>query len=41
VEHVANESPKYVGGLGTYEPTHTHGAFVHVDVRGFEARWGV
>jgi hypothetical protein len=29
------------GGLGTYEPTHSHGAFVHVDVRGFQARWGV
>ncbi|TMQ71018.1 MAG: hypothetical protein E6K80_06785 [Candidatus Eisenbacteria bacterium] len=28
------------GGLGTYEPTGGHGAFVHVDVRGFEARWG-
>jgi hypothetical protein len=28
------------GGLGTYRPTGSHGAFVHVDVRGFEARWG-
>jgi hypothetical protein len=28
------------GGLGTYEPTGAHGAFVHMDVRGFEARWG-
>jgi hypothetical protein len=29
-----------IGGLGTYAPTHEHGPFVHVDVRGFEARWG-
>lgn len=30
-----------IGGLGAYAPTHGHGGFVHVDVRGFEARWGV
>lgn len=29
-----------VGGLGTYAPTHGHGGFVHVDVRGFDVRWG-
>jgi hypothetical protein len=29
-----------VGGMGMYRPTGAHGAFVHVDVRGFEARWG-
>jgi hypothetical protein len=40
VDHVAGESPAFIGGLGTYEPTSEHGAFVHVDVRGFEARWG-
>jgi len=28
------------GGLGMYRPTGSHGAFVHVDVRGFGARWG-
>jgi hypothetical protein len=28
------------GGMGMYAPTHEHGAFVHVDVRGFDARWG-
>jgi hypothetical protein len=28
------------GGLGMYRPTGSHGAFVHVDVRGFQARWG-
>jgi len=36
----APEFAGLTGGLGTYEPTHSHGAFVHVDVRGFEARWG-
>lgn len=30
----------YQGGLGNYGPTHTHGPFVHVDARGFKARWG-
>jgi hypothetical protein len=28
------------GGMGMYAPTEAHGAFVHVDVRGFDARWG-
>ncbi|MDX1389079.1 MAG: D-Ala-D-Ala carboxypeptidase family metallohydrolase, partial [Acidobacteriota bacterium] len=30
----------YVGGLGRYKKTKAHGPFVHVDVRGFRARWG-
>ncbi|MCB2213395.1 hypothetical protein KQI52_14870 [bacterium] len=29
-----------VGGLGRYKKTSNHGPFVHVDVRGFRARWG-
>lgn len=29
----------YVGGLGDYGKSLTHGPFVHVDVRGFKARW--
>ncbi|MBN2721151.1 MAG: hypothetical protein JXR72_08620 [Proteobacteria bacterium] len=28
------------GGLGNYGATQSHGAFVHVDVRGTPARWG-
>ena len=28
-----------VGGLSAYSPTHEHGAFVHVDTRGYAARW--
>lgn len=30
----------FVGGLGLYGATPSHGPFVHVDARGFRARWG-
>jgi hypothetical protein len=30
----------FLGGLGRYRETNSHGPFVHVDVRGFRARWG-
>ena len=30
----------FIGGLGRYRKTSNHGPFVHVDVRGFRARWG-
>ena len=30
----------FAGGLGRYKKTSAHGPFVHVDVRGFRARWG-
>jgi hypothetical protein len=30
----------FIGGLGRYRKTLLHGPFVHVDVRGFRARWG-
>ena len=39
VQNVQDDSEDLVGGLGTYSPTSAHGAFVHVDVRGFHARW--
>jgi hypothetical protein len=29
-----------IGGLARYKKTSAHGPFVHVDVRGFRARWG-
>jgi hypothetical protein len=29
----------FLGGLSKYEKTVSHGPFVHVDVRGFRARW--
>ncbi|MBU1938063.1 hypothetical protein KKG05_11750 [bacterium] len=31
---------RFTGGLGWYKKTPSHGPFVHVDVRGFRARWG-
>jgi hypothetical protein len=30
----------FMGGLGRYKKTEKHGPFVHVDARGFRARWG-
>jgi uncharacterized protein YcbK (DUF882 family) len=30
----------FIGGLGRYGATANHGPFVHVDARGFKARWG-
>jgi hypothetical protein len=30
----------FLGGLARYRKTPAHGPFVHVDVRGFRARWG-
>jgi uncharacterized protein YcbK (DUF882 family) len=29
----------YLGGIGKYSKSASHGAFVHVDVRGFRAIW--
>ncbi|HEX5759715.1 MAG TPA: D-Ala-D-Ala carboxypeptidase family metallohydrolase [Thermoanaerobaculia bacterium] len=31
---------EYVGGLGFYRGTHSHGPYLHVDTRGYVARWG-
>ena len=31
---------RLTGGLARYKKTSNHGPFVHVDVRGFRARWG-
>ncbi|MGD2217378.1 MAG: D-Ala-D-Ala carboxypeptidase family metallohydrolase [Gemmatimonadales bacterium] len=31
---------RFIGGLGRYRKTSSHGPFVHVDVRGYHARWG-
>lgn len=31
---------RFIGGLGRYGVTRKHGPFVHIDVRGFHARWG-
>ncbi len=41
VERVERRYPSLVGGAGMYEATSAHGPFVHVDVRGNRARWGI
>jgi hypothetical protein len=39
VERVERKYPHLIGGLGLYRPTGAHRGFVHVDTRGFSARW--
>ena len=34
------EHREFIGGLGVYGATSAHGPFVHVDARGYKARWG-
>lgn len=34
------EHREFTGGLGVYGKTSNHGPFVHVDARGYRARWG-
>ena len=40
-ERVERAHPELVGGVGIYQATDAHGPFVHIDVRGTRARWGV
>ena len=39
-ERVEQAHPELVGGIGIYTPTGAHHGFVHIDTRGFRARWG-
>ena len=41
VERMSGRSSmsEYTGGMGFYNSTSNHGPFVHVDARGFRARW--
>lgn len=41
VERVERAHPDLVGGAGVYRATSEHGPFVHIDVRGKRARWGL
>lgn len=41
VEQVERKYPELTGGVGIYQATDAHGPFVHIDVRGKRARWGV
>jgi hypothetical protein len=38
-ERVEREHPRLVGGIGVYSATASHGPFMHVDTRGYRARW--
>jgi uncharacterized protein YcbK (DUF882 family) len=38
-DQVESEHPELTGGIGIYRGTGAHGPFVHVDTRGFVARW--
>jgi hypothetical protein len=38
-EAVEAAHPELVGGLSAYRATSAHGPFVHIDARGFKARW--
>lgn len=37
--HRESKDSSLIGGLAKYPSNHSHGQFVHVDVRGFMARW--
>jgi len=39
--HTETSYRPFLGGLASYKSTPAHGPFVHVDVRGFLARWGL
>jgi hypothetical protein len=38
-EYVQDQYPEVIGGGASYRATGMHGPFVHVDVRGYKARW--
>jgi uncharacterized protein YcbK (DUF882 family) len=39
-ERVEKKYPDLIGGIGLYSPTGAHDGFVHIDTRGYRARWG-
>ena len=39
VDRVERAHPTLVGGAGVYPATSAHGPFIHIDTRGFRARW--
>lgn len=38
-DRVEKKHPTLIGGIGTYHATGAHAGFVHLDTRGFRARW--
>ena len=39
VDRVEREHPELAGGAGVYVASSGHGPFIHIDTRGFRARW--
>ena len=39
VDRVEKAHPELVGGAGVYVPAPGHGPFIHIDTRGYRARW--
>ncbi|HUP87834.1 MAG TPA: DUF882 domain-containing protein [Longimicrobiales bacterium] len=39
-QSVERKNPELIGGVGLYAPTGAHSGFVHIDTRGYRARWG-
>lgn len=39
-EAVERKYPELIGGIGLYAPTGAHSGFIHIDTRGYRARWG-
>jgi hypothetical protein len=39
VDRVEREHPELIGGAGVYVAASGHGPFIHIDTRGFRARW--
>jgi uncharacterized protein YcbK (DUF882 family) len=39
VSRVEQKYPELIGGCGVYPGTGSHGPFVHIDTRGYRARW--
>ncbi|MEX2281031.1 MAG: hypothetical protein WEE89_00930 [Gemmatimonadota bacterium] len=38
-DRVEKKYPSLIGGIGIYRPTGAHSGFVHIDTRGYRARW--
>jgi uncharacterized protein YcbK (DUF882 family) len=38
-ERVERRHPELIGGIGVYRPTGAHSGFIHIDTRGYRARW--
>ncbi|HET9425466.1 MAG TPA: hypothetical protein VFO55_08850 [Gemmatimonadaceae bacterium] len=39
VERVERANPELIGGTGVYRAASGHGPFIHIDTRGYRARW--